>query len=118
MNKKFFYELAFLREDLDSVAASIGDIDQSISGNVDADHTASELFVRRCGIVGRRPAVVDLIQRHAVRSPASLEGTRVRIVYDDAPVLITVGDIHFMRCIIHEYLGRRTKDARVLVTRW
>src|SRR5437016_5979529 len=118
MDEKFLYELSLLRKDLDSLAASIRNIDESVLRDFDTNHIVPELLGGRCGIIGRRSAVVDLAQRHTIGSPTALERSSVRIVYNDAPVLIAIGDIHFMRWVIHEDLGGRTKDAGVLIIGW
>src|SRR6266478_7985015 len=97
MDEKFLHELAFLRENLNSITTAVSDVNQSIHGDVDTHHRASELFVGSRRIVGGSPAVRDLTQRHSIRAPSTFESSAIGVVYNDAPVHIAVGDINLMR---------------------
>src|SRR6266478_5366684 len=118
MDEKFLHELAFLRENLNSITTAVSDVKESIHGDVDTHHRASELFVGSGRIVGGSPAVCDLTQRHSIGAPSTFESSSIRVVDNDAPVHIAVSDINLACGVIHKEFSRPSEDARVLVVHW
>src|SRR3981189_1267086 len=88
MHEETAYEFSFLGKYLNSVAATLADIDESIGRDVDAMKRGRELLLirrrTRFPVVGRRRIIVDLAQRNAVPAPATLECTTFHVVHQDA----------------------------------
>src|SRR5580692_5083202 len=81
-------ELSLLCKHLNSVAATLADVNQVVHRDMHAVERGSKLLLirrrTRFPVIGRRRIIVDLAQRYAVSSPATLEGPGVHVVYDDA----------------------------------
>src|ERR1700732_2122481 len=71
------YELSLLRKYLNSVAATLADVNQIVHRDMHAVERRSKLLLirrrTRFPVIGRRRVIVDLAQRDAVSSPATLE---------------------------------------------
>src|SRR5713226_1041955 len=82
------YELALLGKYLNSVAATLADVDESVHCDVDAMERGRELLLirrrTRFPVIGRRGIVVNLAQRYAVATPAALECAALHVVHQDA----------------------------------
>src|SRR6266404_9334756 len=88
MHEEAAYKFALLGKYLNSVAATLADIDESIGRDVDAMKRGRELLLirrrTRFPVIGRRRIIVDLAQRNAVAAPATLECTAFHVVHQDA----------------------------------
>src|SRR6267143_5409191 len=88
MHEETANELALLGEYLNSVVATLADIDESVCRDVDAVKRGRELLLirrrTRFPVVRRRRIIVDLAQRNAVPAPATLECTTFHVVHQDA----------------------------------
>src|ERR1700680_2266904 len=88
MHEETGYELALLGEHLDSVAATLADIDEPVHCDVDAVERGRELLLirrrTRFPVIRRRGVIVDLAQGYAVAAPATLECAAFHVVDQDA----------------------------------
>src|ERR1700676_1071713 len=88
MHEETGHKLALLCEYLNSVAATLADVDEPVLRYVDAVERGRELLLirrwSRFPVIGRRGVVVDFAQGYAVAAPAALERTAVHVVHQDA----------------------------------
>src|SRR5713101_5879773 len=81
-------ELALLGKYLNSVSATLADVDESVLRDVDAVERGRELLLirrrTRFPVIGRRGIVVNLAQGYAMAAPAALECAAFHVVHQDA----------------------------------
>src|ERR1700680_2776321 len=95
--EKTGYELSLLRKNLNSVAATLTDVDQAVHRDMHAVERGRKLLLirrwTRFPVIGRCRIIVDLTQWDPVPPPATLESSRVHVVYEDA---LGVHDVHLV----------------------
>src|SRR5712691_5746015 len=88
MHEETANELALLGKYLNSVSATLADVDESVLRDVDAVERGRELLLirrrTRFPVIGRRGVVINLAQRYAVATPAALECAAFHVVHQNA----------------------------------
>src|SRR6266849_4412474 len=95
------YELPLLGKYLNSVSATLANVDESVQRDVDAVERGSELLLirrrTRFPVIGRRGIVVDLAQGYAVATPAALECAAFHVVNKDA---LLIHDVQLLGVLV------------------
>src|SRR5712691_11606386 len=96
VNPELFYEFALLGEHLDSLAAALANVDETILRGVGAVKRGREHLLiwrrPRC-VVRRRGVVVDFAEGRAFASQAAFERASIHVVDQDALVQETVRNV-------------------------
>src|SRR6266481_2491979 len=88
MHEETGNKFSLLGKYLNSVAATLADIDESVIRDVNAVERGGKLFLvgrrPRFPVIGRRRIVVDLAQGDAVAAPSALEGAAIHVIHKNA----------------------------------
>src|SRR5579864_3322210 len=110
---EFLYELAFLREDLNSVVDSIANIHRPILRDVDRmEWIPEQLAWRVSGSVRNK---IGVARRFSIGAPHPFEGARFGVEHDDAPIEVPIGEVNLVSLLVQIDPGRAAEDGRVRI---
>jgi len=113
---EFHYELAFLRENLNSVVDAVANIHKTILRDMDRMNRIPEQLAWRISRGIRHE--IGIAWRFAISAPHPFEGSCFGVEHDDASIEVAISEVNLVSFLVQFHPGRTAKDGRVRIIHW